>query len=64
MSFRITFGIRPAELAWKHRLNGVIAKRQKDIDRILDSYGVPLLPDIGRRGRGLGRAVGAPDDAQ
>ena len=47
LSFRITFGIRPDELAWKHRLNAVIAKRQKDFDRILTDYGVPLVPDIG-----------------
>jgi mxaJ protein len=43
-SFRISFGIRRGELDWKHRLNAVIRKRQKDIDAVLTSYGVPLLP--------------------
>ena len=43
--FRITFGIRPNEPDWKHRLNAVIRKRQKDIDAVLASYGVPLLPN-------------------
>ena len=43
LAFRITFGIRPNETDWKHRLNAVIRKRQKDIDAVLASYGVPLL---------------------
>jgi len=45
LSFRITFGIRPDELEWKHRLNAVIRKRKGDIDRVLADYGVPLVPD-------------------
>jgi mxaJ protein len=44
LAFRIAFGIRRNETDWKHRLNAVIRKRQKDIDAILSSYGVPLLP--------------------
>jgi quinoprotein dehydrogenase-associated probable ABC transporter substrate-binding protein len=48
LDFRITFGIRPGETAWKHRLNDVIRKRQKDIDQVLTDYGVPLLPNDGR----------------
>ncbi len=43
-AFRIAFGIRRNEIDWKHRLNAVIRERQKDIDAILASYGVPLLP--------------------
>ena len=43
LAFRITFGIRPNETDWKHRLNAVIRKRQKDIDRVLTDYGVPLV---------------------
>ena len=43
LAFRITFGIRANEPNWKHRLNGVIRKRQKDIDAVLASYGVPLV---------------------
>jgi quinoprotein dehydrogenase-associated probable ABC transporter substrate-binding protein len=48
LDFRITFGIRPGETDWKHRLNDIIRKRQKDIDQVLTDYGVPLLPNEGR----------------
>ncbi|MFK8252163.1 substrate-binding domain-containing protein [Ancylobacter terrae] len=48
MVYRITFGIRPGELKWKHQLNDFIARRQPDIDRILKSYGVPLVEERGR----------------
>ncbi|MCS0496249.1 substrate-binding domain-containing protein [Ancylobacter sp. MQZ15Z-1] len=41
--YRITFGIRPGELNWKHQLNGFIAEEQGAINRILAEYGVPLL---------------------
>ena len=43
--YRITFGIRPGELNWKHQLNGFIEKEQAAINRILLDYGVPLLDD-------------------
>jgi len=42
--FRVAFGLRHGETEWKHKLNGVIARRQKDIDAVLTSYGVPLVP--------------------
>ncbi len=45
MTYRITFGVRPGENEWKHQLNEIIAKRQGDIDKVLLSYGVPLLDD-------------------
>lgn len=41
--YRITFGIRPGELNWKHQLNDFIQKEQGAINRILLDYGVPLL---------------------
>ncbi|MGA0562590.1 substrate-binding domain-containing protein [Ancylobacter sp. VNQ12] len=41
--YRITFGIRPGELNWKHQLNDFIEKEQGAINRILLDYGVPLL---------------------
>ncbi|TCK31559.1 amino acid ABC transporter substrate-binding protein (PAAT family) [Ancylobacter aquaticus] len=41
--YRITFGIRPGELNWKHQLNAFIKDNQGAIDRILLDYGVPLL---------------------
>ncbi|MGO8739239.1 substrate-binding domain-containing protein [Rhodoblastus sp.] len=55
--YRIAFGLRRGETDWKERLNAIIRKRQKDIDAILTSYGVPLAPiaaapiDVGRRER-------------
>ncbi|MFA5122425.1 quinoprotein dehydrogenase-associated putative ABC transporter substrate-binding protein [Zavarzinia sp.] len=48
LSFRITFGIRAGEIQWKHKLNDVIRKRRADIEAVLTSYGVPLVPDDGR----------------
>lgn len=45
MAYRITFGVRNGEDAWKRQLNEVIAKRQGDIDQVLLEYGVPLLDD-------------------
>lgn len=41
--YRITFGIRPGELNWKHQLNQFITDQQGAINRILLDYGVPLL---------------------
>lgn len=41
--YRITFGIRPGELNWKHQLNAFIKEEQGAINRILLDYGVPLL---------------------
>lgn len=41
--YRITFGIRPGELNWKHQLNAFIKEEQGAIDRILLDFGVPLL---------------------
>lgn len=46
--YRITFGIRPGELNWKHQLNGFIQKEQGAINRILLDYGVPLLDNQDR----------------
>lgn len=45
IAFRITMGVRQGDDAWKRRLNEIIAKRQGDIDKILLSYGIPLLVD-------------------
>ena len=45
--YRITMGVRPGELVWKRRLNRFIRRHQAAIDRILVSYGVPLLNDQG-----------------
>ncbi len=45
MVYRITFGIRPGELNWKHQLNDFISANQGEINTILQGYGVPLLND-------------------
>jgi len=45
MAYRITFGVRPLDDDWKRQLNGLIAKRQGDIDEILLQFGVPLLDE-------------------
>jgi quinoprotein dehydrogenase-associated probable ABC transporter substrate-binding protein len=45
MAYRITFGVRPLDDDWKRQLNGLIAKRQGDIDEVLLQFGVPLLDE-------------------
>ncbi len=47
LAFRITLGIRPNEIEWKHVLNTALQNRQAEINRVLLSYGVPLLDDDG-----------------
>ena len=48
MEFRITMGVRLGDDLWKRQLNEIIRERQGDIDRVLLSYGVPLLDDDGQ----------------
>jgi quinoprotein dehydrogenase-associated probable ABC transporter substrate-binding protein len=48
IDFRITMGMRPNEPEWKRTINGLIRKKQKEIDQILLSYGVPLLDEKGQ----------------
>ncbi|WP_062227105.1 substrate-binding domain-containing protein [Aureimonas frigidaquae] len=43
--FRITMGVRPSDQEWKRTLNRVIAQNQDAIDKILLSYGIPLLDE-------------------
>jgi quinoprotein dehydrogenase-associated probable ABC transporter substrate-binding protein len=43
--FRITMGVRQGDDLWKRQLNDIIRKRQKDIDRVLLDYHVPLLDE-------------------
>ena len=45
MAFRITFGIRPGEPDWKHKLNELITENQDAINSILISFGVPLIDE-------------------
>ena len=44
MSFEFSMGVRQGNRELKARLEGVIERRQADIKKILDDYGVPLLP--------------------
>jgi len=48
MAYRLTFGVRPGEDNWKHRLNDFIKKNQSEINKILASYHVPLLDEQDR----------------
>ncbi|MDB4888161.1 MAG: quinoprotein dehydrogenase-associated transporter substrate-binding protein [Gemmatimonadetes bacterium] len=42
--FDIALGVRRGETAFRDSLDGAIMRRQKDIDRILRDYAVPLVP--------------------
>lgn len=48
MDYRISLGLRYGETEWLETLNRLIRENQKEIDRILDEYGVPLLDSRGR----------------
>lgn len=45
MAYRITFGVRQGEKVWKRQLNRIIRRKQTEINKILDEYGVPLLDE-------------------
>lgn len=45
MSFRITMGVRPSDQEWKRTLNHVIRENQKEINKILLDYNVPLIDE-------------------
>jgi quinoprotein dehydrogenase-associated probable ABC transporter substrate-binding protein len=47
MTFRITMGVRPSDQEWKRELNKLIQENQKDIDKILTDFGVPLIDEQG-----------------
>ncbi len=44
MSFEFSMGVRKGNRELKARLEGVLDKRERDIRKILEDYGVPLLP--------------------
>jgi quinoprotein dehydrogenase-associated probable ABC transporter substrate-binding protein len=48
MSYRITMGVRPSDQEWKRTLNKVIRENQKEINRILLDYNVPLIDEHDR----------------
>jgi len=43
-TFAISMGVRPGETALKTELEGVLDRRRKDIEKILETYGIPTLP--------------------
>jgi quinoprotein dehydrogenase-associated probable ABC transporter substrate-binding protein len=47
-AYYITMGVRGADQEWKRLLNRLIAENQTAINRLLASYGVPLLDDKDR----------------
>jgi mxaJ protein len=47
--FDIAMGVRRGDDAFKRELDGILQRRQPEIDRLLHAYGVPTLP-IGARG--------------
>lgn len=44
LAYYITMGVRGADQEWKRELNRLIAENQPEINAILTSFGVPLLP--------------------
>jgi quinoprotein dehydrogenase-associated probable ABC transporter substrate-binding protein len=45
MVYRMGLGVRHSDQEWKRTLNKLVAENQDEIDKILASYGVPLLDD-------------------
>jgi len=48
LAYYITMGVRGADQEWKRQLNRLIAENQPAINRLLASFGVPLLDDKDR----------------
>lgn len=48
MTYRITMGVRPSDQEWKRTLNRVIRENQKEINKILLDYHVPLIDEQDR----------------
>jgi hypothetical protein len=40
----MSLGIRRGDSTWRATLDDELAKRRRDIRRILEEYGVPLVP--------------------
>ena len=47
LDYHIAMGVRPGDVAFRRRLNGVISKNQAQITQILQAYNVPLLDEQG-----------------
>lgn len=47
MDYHIAMGVRRNEPDWRRKINGLIHAKQGEIEKILKSYGVPLLDEQG-----------------
>ena len=47
-TFAIAMGVRRGDTALRDRLNELLARRQAELENILATYGVPLLPAQGK----------------
>ena len=56
-AFDISLAVREGEEAWKRELEGVLDRKQTEIDRILAEYGVPVVPSLPERTTGSLPAV-------
>ncbi len=45
LAYRIAMGVRASDQNWKRELNGLIQENQPEINKLLLSYGVPLLDE-------------------
>lgn len=45
MGYGITMGVRLSDTDWKRQLNIILQKRRADIDKVLLSFGVPLVDE-------------------
>ena len=43
-AFDIAMGVRKSDKALKDELNGILHRRQVEIDAILDEFGIPYQP--------------------
>jgi quinoprotein dehydrogenase-associated probable ABC transporter substrate-binding protein len=48
LAFRIAMGVRDTDQNWKRQLNRLIAENQPELNRLLLSFGVPLLDEKDR----------------
>lgn len=48
LDFRVSMAVRHNEITWKRQINKILNHIQPEIDRLLSSYGVPLLDEQGR----------------
>jgi mxaJ protein len=55
LTFDISMGVRRGEDGLKNELDAALSRRRRDIDRILDQYGVPRLDETGHLIQGESR---------